>query len=222
MGQTGYCRIIATLLCVAIALPGCVHYKRPHLLIKVPEFYEHRTRLDDLTLAADPYFEWSKIEYLFNTNLLKKGFLAVHFIAFNFGDKTYDLKGAGFALVRDDGVQLKPLSPKEVSKKVLRHTSLRMAGWGFAGLIVLSIPFSIAAGIDSFRTNQQIKKAVTEDVLRVFEIGPKEVVDGFYFFQLGRTWREKRQMLNHQYQLEITGVVDSDTKERYEFLIGLN
>ncbi len=213
---------IALILFLPLIVSGCAQYKRPMLMIKVPDFYEHKSKLDLLTIVADPYFEASKNEYLFNSNLLDKGFLPVHFIAFNYGEVRYDLSAAHFVMIRDDGVELEPMNPAEISRKVLKHTSLRMIGWGFAGLVIFSIPFSIAAGIDSFRANKRIREAITKDTLRVFQIGPHEVVDGFYFFQMGRRSREIKEALGHKYQFRVSGLLDTVTAKKYELQIGLN
>jgi len=212
---------VSILLLVCIVFSGCAQYKRPTLMIKVPDFYDNKTKINQLYLVADPYFSASKNQYIFNANLLDKGFLAIHFIAFNYGEQTYDLSKAKFVLVKD-GVQLKPMEPAEVSRKVLKHTSLRMIGWGFAGLIILSVPFSIAAGIDSFRANKKIREAVAKDVLNVFQIGPHEAVDGFYFFQIGRNSNETEQALQSKYQLKIEKLRDVILDRNYEFQIGLN
>lgn len=209
-------------LCALFVWNGCVQYKRPMLMIKVPDFYEHRTKLGLLSLVADPYFKSSKSEYLFNSNLLDKGILPIHFIAFNYGDLTYDLQAARFVLKRDDGAEYQPMKPDDVAKKALKHTSLRMIGWGFAGLIILSIPFSIGAGIDSFRANRKTREAIRQEELRVFEIGPREVVDGFYFFSLGKNRKEADAVLRHKFRFQIQGLVDAKTNQSYEFQIGLN
>ena len=191
-------------------------------MIKVPEFYDNKTKINQLSLVADPYFDSSKTKHFFSANLPKKGFLPVHFIAFNFGDQTYDLSTTRFRLRRDDGVEIEPMNPRDVSKRVLRHTSLRMLGWGFAGLIILSIPLTMAAGIDSFRANQEIKRAVRENTLRVFEVGPHETVDGFFFFEIGRGSKQIRQARTYQYSLLIDNLKEKDSSESYEFRIGLN
>ena len=215
-------QLTALIVCCAIIVSGCAQYKRPTLMIKVPEFYPSRTKISQLAIVADPYFETSKMEYLFNSNLLDEGFLAIHFIAFNYGVETYDLSKARFVLVRDDGLEFVPAEPKLVAKKVLKHTSLRMIGWGFAGLIILSIPFSMAAGIDSFRANKSTRKMVAQETLTVFKIEGKEEVDGFYFFQIGRRSKEIRQALTHKYRLRIEGFRDVQTEKQFEFIIGLN
>ncbi|MBI4387882.1 MAG: hypothetical protein HY582_02420 [Candidatus Omnitrophica bacterium] len=217
-------RICAAMVCVAMigSLSGCAQYKRPTLMIKVPDFYENRVNTHQLTLVADPYFEQSKIEYIFNTNLLDEGFLPIHFIAFNYGGESYDLSEAHFTLMRDDGLVYEPMTPKEVAKKVLKHTSLRMVGWGFAGLIILSIPFSLTAGIDSFRANKKIREAITKETLRIFQIGPKEVLDGFYFFRIGKNSKSTQEALKRKYQFRIEKLVQVETDQAYEFVIGLN
>ncbi len=214
-------RILAFLIICAFLGNGCAQYKRPPLMVKVPDFYEHKTKIHQLTVVADPYFEASRNEYIFNSDLTKKGFLPVHFIAFNFGERSYDLSNARFVLVREDGVEITPMDPKQVSKKVLKHTSLRMLGWGFAGLIILSIPFSLVAGMDSFRANKTTRQAIKEDVLKVFDVGPKEAIDGFYFFQLGKRSREIREALGKRYEFRLEGLVDQSTGQAYDLVIGI-
>ncbi len=213
---------LSVLLCFAVVMAGCAQYKRPPLMIKVPDFYEHKVKTNQLTLVADHYFESEKSKHFFNSDLTSKGFLPVHFIAFNFGDTVYDLSRVKFSLRRDDGVELTPMDPQIVAKRVLKHTSLRMLGWGFAGLIILSIPFSLVAGMDSFRANQDIRKSVKENTLRVFEIGAKEAVDGFYFFEIGHGPREIREAKERQYSLVIKGLKEKDSENVYDFRIGLN
>lgn len=215
-------KYLSIFLSTILIFSACAQYKRPVLMVKVPDFYDHKTKIHLMTLVADPYFEDSRMQYLFNNNLLEKGYLPIHFIAFNFGEQTYDLSQAKFTLVRDDGTLLEPLEPNDVAKKVLKHTSLRMIGWGFAGLIILSIPFSLVAGIDSYRANKKTREAVTKDTLKVFEIGPKEVVDGFYFFHLGNRSKEIKEALTHQHQLRIQGLKDETDDRVYEFQIGIS
>ena len=215
-------KLIAAQLCVFMVLSGCAQFKRPPLMIKVPEFYDNKTKINELTLVADPYMESLKAKHFFSADLPKKGFLPVHFIAFNFGDQAYDLSETRFTLLRDDGAEIEPMNPKDVSRRVLHHTSLRMLGWGFAGLVILSIPFSMVAGIDSFRANQEVRRAVKENTLRVFEVGPHEAVDGFFFFELARGSRRIREALGHQYALVIHNLKEKETANTYEFRIGLN
>lgn len=215
-------KIIALHLIVGLALSGCAQYKKPPLTVKVPDFYPHKTQLNKMTIVADPYFEKSKMTYIFNNDLLEKGFLAIHFIAFNFGEESYDLSKSEFVLERDDNFELRPLNPDQVAKRVFKHTPLRMIGWGFAGLIILSIPFSLAAGADSYRSNKATRKALKDEVLKVFEVNEKEAVSGFYFFELGRRKREIREALQRQYQFKIRGIVNKNTEKSYDLAIGLN
>ncbi len=191
-------------------------------MIKVPSYYDNQISLKDLTLVADPYIERAKIEHLFNTNLLEKGFLAIQLIAFNDGDGVFDMSRSAVVLVRDDGIVFPPVPPKQVSKKVLRRTSLRMLGWGFAGLIVLSIPLSLAAGVDSRRANQGIRRTLKENVLSSHEIGAREVVSGFYFFKIGKSHGHSQGSLAHQYRFKIDRLLEVDSGVEYEFNIGIN
>lgn len=215
-------RFVSICLCLLVMWGGCSQYKRPPLIIRVPDYYDHKVKFQHLSIVADPYFEKSRMSYIFNTDFLKEGFLAVHMIFFNFGTEEYDLKKANFVLVRDDGAEIPPMNPEDVAKKVLHHTSLRMMGWGVAGLIILSVPFALGAGLDSHRANRQTREAVTKETFEVNEIGPKEVVDGFFFFRLGKGGREIRKALRRQYQLHVSNLVDVQSSKSYDFSIGLN
>jgi len=208
--------------CLVMVWNGCAQYKRPPLMIKVPDYYDQRGEINQLHVVTDPYFETSRMEYLFNNDILDRGFLAVHFIAFNFGEETYDLSKSRLTLIRSDGMKFLPSDPKLVGKKVLKHTSIRMIGWGFAGLIVLSIPLSIIAGIDSHRSNRSTKKAVTQQAIRVYEIGQKEIVEGFYFFRVGKKRKEIKRAREFKYQIRIESLIENETGKMYDFLIGLN
>ena len=213
---------MAGFLCCALIWSGCAQYKRSSLLIKVPDYYPQRVQIHQLHLVADPYFEKSRVQHLFNSDILDRGILAVHFIAFNYGEEEYDLSRATFTLIKSDGSEIFPMEPKQVARKVLKHTSVRMIGWGFAGLVVLSIPFVIISGIDSRRSNQQTRDAVKDEAMRVFEIGSKEIVDGFYFFKLGRKSKEIERALQNKCQIKINGLVEQKSQVAYDFIIGLN
>jgi hypothetical protein len=191
------------------------------MMIKVPNFYEHRTKLGSLTVAADPYFESAKSLHFFNSDLARKGFLAVNLIYFNEGDHTYDLSNVEVLLRREDGTALSPIPTKDVSRKVLRRTPLRMLAWGVAGLIVLTIPFSLSAGIDSHRANKRIRQQIRDNQLTELELRQRETVSGFYFFRLGRKSREIKRALKESYQLHVKGLEEVDTGENYEFNIAL-
>lgn len=210
------------LVIFAVLISGCAQYKRPPIMIKVPSFYDNSVSFKQLTLIADPYIERGKTEHLFNTNLIEKKFLPVHFIAFNDGDKAFNLSRADVTLVRDDGVVFSPVAPEQVSKKVLRRTSLRMLGWGFAGLIVLSVPLSLAAGVDSRRANQGIRRTLKENVLKSHEIGANEIVTGFYFFKIGKSSGPGTGSLTHQYRFKMERLLEVDSGAEYEFNIGIN
>lgn len=207
---------------IAILIVSCAQYKRPPMMIKVPSFYDNQVTFQNLVLVADPYIERGKTEHLFNTDLLKKGFLAVQLIAFNDGEKTFDLSKANIVLVREDGLVVPPVPPARVSKKVLKSTSLRMLGWGFAGLIILSIPLSLAAGVDSRRANQGIRRTLKENILKSSEIGPHEIVSGFYFFKIGKSTGYGRGALEQQYRFRIERLLEVDSGQEYEFNIGIN
>jgi len=215
-------KIISLVVLVSFLTAGCTQFKPPPLLVKVPSYYSHKTTFNRLTLVADPYLDRSKVEHFFNTDILKDGFLAVHFIAFNEGIESYDLSNADFSLVKETGEVLKPLEPKQISKKVLRHTSLRMLGWGLAGLIVLTIPFSLAAGVDSRRANKRIKRQIAEHVLKYDRLEAHESIDGFYFFRITKRSREIGDALKQHYQFRIKNVVQVDTGEKYDVSIAIN
>lgn len=215
-------RCVAALAACALIGSGCAQYKRPPILIKVPSFYEHRTQFGNLAVVADPYFSSGDSNYLFNTNLIDKGFLAVHLILFNEGNSVYDVSKARATLIRDDGIEQLPIPPHEVSKQVLKHTSLRMMGWGFAGLIILSIPLAMAAGVDSRRANQETRRTINQNVFKAPEVSAGEIISGFHFFRLGKNDKQVRAMLSRQLRFRLEHVIDVDTGKEYEFNIALN
>ncbi|PIQ86321.1 MAG: hypothetical protein COV74_05500 [Candidatus Omnitrophica bacterium CG11_big_fil_rev_8_21_14_0_20_45_26] len=215
-------RILPAIIALSIVFNGCAQYKRPPLLIKVPEYYQNYSQAEELSVAVEPYFKEEKAVYLFNNHPLKKGILPILLIAFNYGDHAYDMSKVTISIIRDDGFEYQPMVPKRVAREVLKNTPLRMIGWGFAGLIVLSIPLSMMAGIDSYRANKNTKDAVLNESMKVNRIDPKEVVDGFYFFRIADKSREVKEISQHQYQIKITGVVNQSTLKTYEFVLGLN
>jgi len=204
------CRIPA-LIVLSFFLFSCAHHPRLDPVIKIPDFYEFKTKKNSLDIIVDPYDRPYKINYLFNTDITKKGILALHLIIWNNGDSSYDMSQAKISVRSLEGKEYVPLSPDQVSKRVLTNTVARMVGFGALGtaFIFFTVPFAVGAGVDSVIANKNIRKDYAEKELKREVIASKALFHGFLFFDLG----ENSRAFEQPYYFYITGLKEELSSE---------
>jgi hypothetical protein len=202
------------------AQAGCVLYSPTNLVIKVPDFYEHKAFKDGLHVIADPYIVPSKSEYLFDTDFTKKGVYAVHLILQNEGPNEFDFTESRVYLRREDGEIFRRMDREELEDKVLHNTAGRMLAFGAAGslgFLIFSVPFALGAGLDSYLSNKVIRKDVGERFREDRSvIKPLTLMQGFLFFRVSSGREENQAAFAKHYTLRIERLKNVATEEMFD------
>ncbi len=168
-------------------LYSCAYHPELVPIIKIPSFYDYKVESDDMDVVVDPYVAPSKVEYMFNVDMIKKGVLPLHIIIWNKGIDALDLSSVQIQLRSFSGEIYQPLSDGQISKKIFKNTFARMVSFGAVGsaFIFFTVPFAVGAGIDSYQANKKIKSDLNEKSFKQGVIEQQALFQGFLFFDLG-------------------------------------
>lgn len=207
----------------AVLSSSCAYHARLTPVIKVPDFYEFKTKVGFVEAAIDPYEQPYKINYLFSSDITEKGILPVHVIIWNQGTDTLDLRSVKTKLVSlGNGMVFEPMIPQEVTKQVKHNTAARMLGFGAMGtaLIFFTVPFAAGGGIDSYVANKSIEKDYAQKELKREQIEAHSVFHGFLFFDLGASGSSGHSPFDESaYYFYLSGVKNLTTNKTLNFRI---
>jgi hypothetical protein len=198
-----------------ITLMSCAYHPKWDPMIKVPDFYENQVKVGRLDVVVDPYIDSYKMEYIFNTDLTKKGILALHLIAWNQEQFDYDLSLAEVSIRSFGGNEYTPLSSDVISQKMFKNTLARMAGFGALGtaFIFFTVPFAVGAGVDSYLANRDIEDDYEAKELKKGVIGEQSLFQGFLFFEIANDKSEISSAFNESYRFLLENVLNLKTGE---------
>jgi len=209
-------------------MSGCVYYPPMLPPVRSPNFYDHRSSKDGLTLAAEPYLGEAETRFAFGTDLSEARMLPLELLLFNDTATDFDLSKISVRLADAKGHELPLLNPEEANTRAKKYVGKRLGAWATAGtlMIFFTVPSKFrgdegkAMHSEPIHALKQSKTAVLEAGGKPITLAAGENVRWFSYYDISTYGKGlSKDLLREDLFLELTSVHDTKTGEDRTFTI---
>lgn len=194
-------RVAYLVAALALLITGCASYTPIIITAESVDATEDSVEKNGAIIRIEQYIEKAKSEVAFDTDLRRKGVLAIYISVENAADNSIDV--ASLQLVDKDEQQLPQLSWEEAAEKAKRSRAGRAFGLSMIVPIITIPVVAVQSVKHTNKVNDRLRNDFEAKTLPEGEIFPGDQASGFVFFAFDK-WKSRLPDLELSLQIENT------------------